>query len=129
MKSENKIKMSLPDTITGWVLLIFGTLALLGGLMGIIGIATFTLTSISAFNNGILHFIGVFKRWSLFPYYAMISRTFMGIGLLWMLFLGNETSNFIGGAVFEFGGVLVLIISLLLDVRKKRKKEYTARES
>ena len=119
MKNRNKEKnRKLPDSFTGWVLLFYGILALSGGLMGVIGLDTFSLTSVSAINNGILHFIGVYRKWPLFPYYAIISRIFMGAGLLWLAGSETEPTRFTGGAVFEFAGVLILVIALLLDNRK-----------
>lgn len=120
-KINQERKWNLPNTITGWVLLFFGLFALSGGMMGIAGVMAFSLTSVSAVNNGILHFIGVFKRWTFFPYYALISRTSMGAGLIWMHLSGSVNENFIGGAIFEFAGVFVLIVSLLLDETKKQK--------
>lgn len=116
-------KWNVPDTITGWVLLFFGLFALSGGIIGIVGVMAFSLTSVSAVNNGILHFIGVFKRWAFFPYYAIISRTLMGVGLLYMYLGGMGDDSFVGGIIFEFAGVLILIISLLSDTRRKKINE------
>ena len=124
MENKNREKRwTLPETITGWVLLIFGVFALLGGFMGIIGLDTFTLISVSAVNNGILHFVGVFQKWQIFPYYAIVSRTLMGGGLLWLAASDVESDKLIAGAIFEFAGVIILIMSLLLDKRKRRVKE------
>lgn len=123
---ENKNKggaWRLPDTITGWVLLLFGALALFGGLMGIAGYSAFTLISVSAVNNGILHFIGAFRRWTIFPYYVIVSRIFMGMGLLRLAVSEVESAQFTAGAIFEFAGVLILIVSLLIDSRRKRVKK------
>ncbi|WP_295938036.1 hypothetical protein [uncultured Alistipes sp.] len=120
MHKTAKREWLFPNTIAGWVLLVFGAFALLGGLAGIIGFGAFTLTSVSAVNNGILHFIGVLRRWSFFSYYAIISRTLMGCGLLCLAGTEADSGMNIEGAIFEFAGVLILIFAMLLDARRVR---------
>lgn len=124
----------LPDTITGWVLLVFGSIALIAGLLGVInpGIgsnpdgpvaAAFMFSiSLSAICNGVLHLMAVMSGWTKFPYYAITARMILFAGYTALVISGDAPASFKGGAVFEVAGAVIIAISIMVDNYQEKEE-------
>jgi hypothetical protein len=130
----------LPRSASGWTVSVFGVLALLLGILGVVspdiqfGMKGFEIlekrapgdytpavvatTSIAAINMGILYVLGVAKEWPWFIPFTVGARLLMCVGFVLLIVAGRAPNAFIGAALWEGLGATITVIAMLWDGRR-----------
>ncbi|MFT8365040.1 MAG: hypothetical protein ABF623_04150 [Gluconobacter cerinus] len=125
----------LPFGLTDWTIVIYGLLALVLGMIGLIKpdlqlrmmgiepperraegdltLASFGASSVAAINMGVLYTLGTLLHWHGFPIFTLYARSLMGIGFLFMMATGRVPAQFKGAAIWEFSGVIITGAAML----------------
>ncbi|WAS92952.1 hypothetical protein [Nannocystis punicea] len=128
--------------MSGWSVAVFGVLALLLGLLGLLSpdsqfdmmgfelvdqrapgdytpgvVAT---TSIAAINMGILYVLGVALAWPGFVAFTVGARLFMCVGFVALMAAGRAPDVFVGAAIWEGVGAAITAVAMAWDGRSTR---------
>jgi hypothetical protein len=129
-----------PRSASGWTVSVFGVLALIMGVLGLIspdiqfGMMGFEIldkrppgdytpavvatTSIAAVNMGVLYLLGVAKDWPGFIAFTVAARLFMCAGFIVLIVAGKAPDAFIGAALWEGLGAAATGAAMWWDSRR-----------
>ncbi|WP_434422240.1 hypothetical protein [Nannocystis pusilla] len=132
----------LPRSFSGWSVAVFGVLAVLLGLLGLLspdsqfdmmgfervdhrGPGDYTptvvaTTSIAAINMGALYVLGVALAWPGFIAFTVAARLFMCLGFVALMAAGRAPDVFVGAAIWEGLGAAITAAGMAWDSRRAR---------
>lgn len=133
--------MRVPRSFSGWTVSALGALALVMGVLGLVSpqtqlalmgfeavavrqpgdytLAVLAITSLAAINTALLYLVGAVKQWPGFCAWAVAARILMGTGLAALALSGRGPRAFIGAAIWEGVGAVLLAAASLWDQRRR----------